>query len=208
MPFYQDFSDDHAIILSWKYGEEDHFDKDRLIHPNEIEKVKNYHPKKVLEHLMVRELLYRQFPSSQIHYKPDGEPYLNPETANISITHSFPFASIAISKHKVGIDLEKVSEKILKIKHKFLHESEIQWTEDKENEAELLTIIWVIKESLYKMHSSKYWSLKKHYEVSEFDLENLDALECRVFDESFCDEFSAKVTKIEDYYFAKVLDEA
>lgn len=208
MPFYQDFSDDQSTVLCWKYGEEDFFDEDRLIHPNEKEKVKNYHPKKLLEHLMVRELLYRQFPSCYIKYKPSGEPYLFPEVGNISISHAFPFVSIAISQKKIGIDLEKISDKMLKVKHKFLCDSEILWTNGKENEAELLTIIWAIKESLYKMHSSKYWSLKKHYEVSEFSINNLNQIKCSVFDESFCDTFTAKVIKIEDYYFAKVLDEA
>ncbi len=204
MPFYHDYSDENAVILYWKYGEEDDFNVDELIEPENLERTKDYHPKKLIEHLMVRQMLKMLLPDHKIMYKTIGEPYLWPNTAQISITHSFPFASLAVSKNRVGIDLEKVNPKILRIKHKFLHESEHQWTSDKINEVELLTIIWVIKESLYKVHPSKYWSLKDHYQVYPFDFNDLSEIKCRVFDDFFSHDFTAKVFKIEEFYFAIV----
>lgn len=204
MPFYHDYSDENAVILYWKYGEEDNFNVDELIEPENLERAKDYHPKKLIEHLMVRQMLKMLLPEHKIMYKTIGEPYLWPNTAQISITHSFPFASLAVSKNRVGIDLEKVNSKILRIKHKFLHESEQVWTQDKENEVELLTIIWVIKESLYKVHPSKYWSLKDHYQIDPFNMEDLSEIKCRVFDDFFSHDFTAKVFKIEEFYFAIV----
>lgn len=204
MPFYHDYSDENAVILYWKYGEEDNFNVDELIEPENLERAKDYHPKKLIEHLMVRQMLKMLLPEHKIMYKTIGEPYLWPNTAQISITHSFPFASLAVSKNRVGIDLEKVNSKILRIKHKFLHESEHLWTQDKENEVELLTIIWVIKESLYKVHPSKYWSLKDHYQIDPFNMEDLSEIKCRVFDDFFSHDFTAKVFKIEEFYFAIV----
>ena len=204
MPFYHDYSDENAVILYWKYGEEDNFNVDELIEPENLERAKDYHPKKLIEHLMVRQMLKMLLPDHKIMYKTIGEPYLWPNTAQISITHSFPFASLAVSKNRVGIDLEKVNSKILRIKQKFLHESEHVWTQDKENEVELLTIIWVIKESLYKVHPSKYWSLKDHYQIDPFNMEDLSEIKCRVFDDFFSHDFTAKVFKIEEFYFAIV----
>ncbi len=204
MPFYKDYSDENATILYWKYSEEDHFDVEELIEPENLEKAKDYHPKKLIEHLMVRKLLKMVLPEHRILYKTVGEPYLWPPAAQISITHSFPFASLAISENRIGIDLEKISEKILRIKKKFLHPSEIAWTEGKENEVELLTIIWVIKESLYKVHLSKYWSLKDYYVVYPFDINNLNEINCKVFDDFFSHNFIAKVSEVEDFYFAIV----
>ncbi|MDO5615083.1 MAG: 4'-phosphopantetheinyl transferase superfamily protein [Cruoricaptor ignavus] len=201
MPFYKDFTDKDATILFWKYDDADSFDFDALVEPENLEKVKNYHPKKLKEYLMIRQMLKMLMPNHKILYRTIGQPYLFPKDAFIAITHSFPFASLAVSKKRVGIDLERVMPKILRIKHKFLHPSEIAWTEN-ENEVELLTIIWVIKESLYKLHPSKYWSLKKHYEVQPFDLKDLSQIKCRVFDEEFEDRYTARVTKIEDFYFA------
>ena len=86
-----------------------------------------------------------------------------------------------------------------------MHDSEFSWTENLENEVDYLTIIWVIKESLYKVHPSKYWSLKKHYQVYPFDLNgDLSKIKCRVFGDFFSHDFTAKVIKIEDFYFAIV----
>ncbi|AZI23109.1 4'-phosphopantetheinyl transferase superfamily protein [Chryseobacterium taklimakanense] len=201
MPFYQDFTDENATILFWKYNEHDQFNQWELIQPEDFEKVQNYHPKKMAEYLMIRKLLRMAKPDHKILYQSIGKPYLYPKDDFISITHSYPFAALAISKKRVGIDIERIMPKILNIKSKFLHESETVWTKNAD-EVKFLTVIWVIKEALYKLHPSKYWSLKKHYEVEPFELNDLNEIKCRVFDENFEDRYIAKVIKIEDFYFA------
>lgn len=201
MPFYQDFTDEHATILFWKYDEEDRFNHEELIETENFAKIENYHPKKLKEYLMIRQMLKMLMPEHKILYKTIGQPYLFPKDAFISITHSFPFASLAISEKRVGIDLERIMPKILRIKHKFLHPTEKSWTEN-ENEVEMITVIWVIKEALYKLHPCKYWSLKDHYEVEPFDLNDLSEIKCRVFDDTFEDHYIARVTRIEDFFFA------
>lgn len=206
MPFYKDFTDENATILFWKDDEVDFFDENALIEPEDFEKVKNYHPKKLREYLMIRKLLKMQLPEHKILYKTIGQPYLSPKDQFISITHSYPFAALAISKKRVGIDIERIMPKILKIKSKFLHDSEKLWTEN-EDEVEFLTVIWVIKEALYKLHPSKYWSLKDHYEVEPFDLKNLDEIKCRVFDNDFEDRYTARVSRIEEFFFAIIEEE-
>ncbi|WP_435525269.1 hypothetical protein [Chryseobacterium indoltheticum] len=69
MPLYRDFSDDTATILVWKYDENDELNIDELLEPENAEKVKDYHPKKLLEVLMVRKLLKSLKPNSKILYK-------------------------------------------------------------------------------------------------------------------------------------------
>jgi phosphopantetheinyl transferase len=203
MPFYQDFTDENARILFWKFSDEDRFDVNELVEAEDFEKVKNYHPKKLIEYLMIRKMLKMLLPKHKILYKTIGQPYLFPKDAFISITHSFPFASLAVSQKRVGIDLEKTMPKILRIKHKFLHQSEISWTENKD-EVEFLTVIWVIKEALYKLHPGKFWSLKNHYEIEKFDLKHLSNIRCRIFDETFEDRYVARVSKVEEFYFAVI----
>lgn len=68
--------DENATILYWKYKEEDHFDAEELIEPENLEKTKDHHPKKLIEHLMVRKLLKMVLPDRKILYKTAGEPYL------------------------------------------------------------------------------------------------------------------------------------
>jgi hypothetical protein len=69
MPFYKDYSDENATILYWKYSEEDHFEIDELIEPENLEKAKDYHPKKLIEHLMVRKLLKMVLPDRKFFTK-------------------------------------------------------------------------------------------------------------------------------------------
>lgn len=203
MPFYQDLTDKNAAIQFWKYNEDDVFDHTDLINPEDFAKVEHYHPKKLIEYLMIRQMLKMLKPDHKILYKTIGQPYLFPKDAFISISHSYPFAALAISQKRVGIDMERIQPKIVRVKHKFLNEAELSWTET-EDEVELLTVIWAVKEALYKLHPSKLWSLKKHYEVEKFSLNALSEICCRVFDVDFEDAYTARVTKMEDYYFAVV----
>lgn len=99
MPLYRDFSDDNATILVWKYDESEELDINELLEPENAEKVKDYHPKKLLEVLMVRKLLKGLKPGSKILYK-EREPFLSPYDAEISITHSFPLPQLPFLKAK------------------------------------------------------------------------------------------------------------
>ena len=202
MPLYRDFSDDKAKILVWKYDESDDLKMENLLEVENLEKVKDYHPKKLLEVLMVRRLLKELKPNSKILYN-EREPFLDTKDAQISITHSYPYAGIAISNGKIGIDMEKFNAKILRVKDKFTFETERGFIPDGKEET-YLTIIWSVKESMYKLHHSKFWSLKKHYEVRPFTLEHLDSIQCRVHDETISDELKARVKFFDDYCFTIV----
>lgn len=202
MPIYKDFFTNDTHILIWKYDEQDQFNARSLIEPENSERFNNYQPKKLLEALMVRRMLRQQLPESKIIYNADGEPILEPKDFEISISHTFPFAAIALSQHKIGIDLERIQEKIIRVKDKFIKPEEQTFIPE-DQIVEYLTVIWSIKESLYKIHHSNYWSLKKHYEVKPFSL-NDSEIRCRVYDEHFSDNFTAKFWRFEDMAFTLV----
>ena len=202
MPLYRDFSDNQATILLWKYDEAEELNPELLIEKENLEKVKDYHPTKLKETLLVRKILKSVLPEHKILY--DGrQPYLSPNDHQISVTHSFPFAALAISKNKVGIDIEPFNKKIERIRHKFLQEEESGFIE-KDKEVAYLTVIWSLKESLYKIHHSNYWSLKKHYEVKPFSLDFPFNIQCRVHDENVSDLYKARVEFFGNYCFTIV----
>lgn len=202
MPLYRNFSDDQATILLWKYDENEELNPDFLMEKENFEKVKDYHPTKLKETLLVRKILKSVLPEHKILYN-ERVPYLSPNDFEISVTHSFPFAALAISKNKVGIDIEPFNEKISRIQHKFLHEEEGGFIEE-EKKIAYLTVIWSLKESLYKIHHSNYWSLKKHYEVKPFSLDFPFNIQCRVHDENVSDLYKARVEFFENYCFTIV----
>ena len=203
MPLYKDFSDDVATVLIWEYDENEELDPYQLLEPENQFKILGYHPKKIAEVLMVRKMLKKVLPGHKILYRDNGEPYLFPQDRHISVSHSFPMAALALSKHKIGVDLEKRKGKITSIRHKFiLHEDVFI---DNNNEVDFLTAIWCVKEALYKIHHSKHWSLKKHYDVLPFELKNNNFIvKCRVYDLENEDFFKGKISFFEDYCLAIV----
>lgn len=202
MPLYRDFSDKTARILVWKFEESEVLDVNELLENENFDRIKNYQEKKLLEALMVRKALKSILPTYKILYQ-EREPYLEPRDYFISITHSFPFAAIAISKKKIGIDMERFNEKILRVEAKFLYPEEASFIEEALR-VKYLTIIWSVKESLYKIHHSNYWSLKKNYKVEPFQIDNSKEISCCVYDSEHCDQFSARVEFFDDYCFSVV----
>src|ERR1700761_1920732 len=49
-----------------------------------------------------------------------GKPYLVNLPYHISLSHSFDYAAVMISKSPVGIDIEQVKDKVERIAHKFM----------------------------------------------------------------------------------------
>ena len=59
------------------------------------------------------------------HNNNSGKPFLIKNNVNISISHSYPYAVGLINKKKeCGIDIEKISKRVLKINPKFLNKYE------------------------------------------------------------------------------------
>lgn len=202
MSLYRDFSNIKAKVLLWKYEDGEVYDPHLLIEKENYERVAAYHPVKLKETLMIRKILGQELPGYKVLYE-GRVPFLEPNEYEISITHSFPFAALAYSKNKIGIDLERFNPKFLKLQDKFIYPNERAFI-PKDEEIEYLTIIWSVKESLYKIHHSKYWSLKKHYEVFPFNREHLHSIRCRVYDEETSDEYFARVEFFDDFVFTIV----
>lgn len=64
-----------------------------------------------------------------------------------SLSHSNNLVAVAVSDDEIGVDVEMVSDKILKLKSKF------NLSKTEQNIEEYLTIKWTEKESLYKANN-------------------------------------------------------
>ena len=107
-------------------------------------KLKN--KKRKLEYVCTR-LLLKEFDSNlKISYNKNGAPILNNNKC-ISIAHSNNLAAIIISDNKVGIDIEKISEKPIKIAAKFISENDNISMDTNDT-----CLAWSAKEAIYKLH--------------------------------------------------------
>jgi 4'-phosphopantetheinyl transferase len=97
-----------------------------------------------------------------IQYIPIGRPFL--ALGYISISHSRNVIAIAYNlDHAVGIDVEYHSPKLKKIQHKYISVADSA-SVNLQNERNL-TIIWSIKEAVYKMEQIEGLSFKENIHV-------------------------------------------
>jgi len=108
-----------------------------------------------------------------------GKPILINFDYELSISHSFDYAAVIISKNKVGVDIERMGEKIRIIRDRFLSKEEIAGMKNPDDLRELY-IYWGIKESMYKLEGKGDLNFKKHLIVSPFDPSNEGDAACMI----------------------------
>src|SRR5580765_6786569 len=117
--FFQHQVSDTTRLAIWKIEETEEFFKANVPQHRDVT-----HPHKRLQHLAGRfllQFLFPDFPYHLIEIADTRKPFLPNEEYHFSISHCGDYAAVIVSEEKrVGIDIELVTPKIEKIKHKFL----------------------------------------------------------------------------------------
>ncbi|WP_299553412.1 4'-phosphopantetheinyl transferase superfamily protein [Seonamhaeicola sp.] len=122
--------------------------------------------------LSVRHLLRAfGYQDADLYYDDCGKPHLK-DGKQISITHSFNYAAVIISDLMVGIDVEKQRDKITVIAHKFIDYESDYLDKKAPDYIRKLTLLWCIKESLYKLFATPGLSFKDHCLAIPFRIED------------------------------------
>jgi len=179
MPLYKTIRvNSQTTVKIWKIEESyDDLMQPLDLKPESFERVSNM--KSELHQrgfLSVRHLLRAFGYSDQdLFYDGNGKPHLK-DGKYISITHSFTFSGVIVSDNSVGIDIEMQRAKIAKIAKKFV-DYEFDYLETgNEDYVRKLTIIWGIKESLYKLFATPGMLFKEHFLVIPFNITDLETV--------------------------------
>jgi phosphopantetheinyl transferase len=149
--FYQQDINLTTRLGIWKIEEDAGFFQRRVSLQREIA-----HPHKRLQHLAGRYLLpflFPDFPYAEILIADTRKPFLQNEEYHFSISHCGDYAAAIVSRtHRVGIDIEIITPRVDKIKHKFLHPDELRFVNNfpPEKQIDLLTLLWSCKEAMFK----------------------------------------------------------
>ena len=149
--------------------------------------------------LSIRHLLKEVgYSDLDLYYDEFGKPFLN-DGNHISITHSFRFSAIAISKKDpIGIDIEKQRDKIVKIGHKFTPIDAYKNIVDQHSLVRKLTVVWGAKESLYKIYGKKQLRFLEHIDIKDFEL-STNKTTGMINDENFTSNHSIKFLEFEGF---------
>ena len=153
MPLIHQQIDNGLTIGIWQLSEpSDQLLQEIKISDSEKEKLHQFrNESRKREWLAVRVLL-QYFLGSGFHikYDPSGKPYLDNSDYHIGISHTKDFAAIILHPDKpVAVDIERPSERVLKVSNRFLSEKE-KLLAHEFNDIQFQTIIWCAKETMFK----------------------------------------------------------
>jgi len=191
MPLLSKTEENNATILIWKLTES----------IQELEKISSFintsyvHSEKRKKEFICSRLLLKEYnPNLQISYSENGSPILSNEEF-ISISHSANLIVITISEKNIGIDIQEITEKPKKLFSKFGNSHHTDLSKEK------CTLIWSIKESVFKYHKIGNVDFRKDIYIPSFMEKEKGKLEIT---------FNNKVTlsafykRINNYYLSYV----
>lgn len=166
-------------LYLWKITEDlDTLSKDMRLKDSSIARLKSMksesHQKGFLS---VRKLLeHMDYNDFDLYYDEFGKPNLKPQGCSIkdmhiSISHSNDFSALAVSDKNIGIDIEILKDKIVKIAPKFMNVIQLENLE-LEEKIKKATVVWGIKESIFKIKNEKGISFPKHIFEEKFKFED------------------------------------
>lgn len=146
-----------------------------IIADNAIDKSDTALERRQRERMAVRVLLHTLLPDYEgcINYEISGRPILS-NGYHISISHSNQWAAVALHPHQaVGIDIEELRPKIVRIAERFLSASETNYLSSiiRSDRDRLMryTVYWAAKEALYKWYAQGELSFRDHLQIRNYN---------------------------------------
>jgi len=165
-----------------------------------VQKLSN--SKRYLHWLGTRVLLRKMLNTEEyIDCKVDahGKPYLTSIPYHISLSHSFDYAAVMIGKNKpVGIDIEKIEQKVERIAQKFMRPEELAFIRP-EDKIRQLYACWCAKEALYKCYGRKEVSFINHIYLEPFPYQEAGTFYAHLKNETVNLDFEIAYLQFNDY---------
>ena len=157
--------------------------------------------------LLLQHLGYSDF---DLYYDEFGKPHLGQESKeagkrqeeseiHISISHSNGFSGILISNENVGLDIEQLKEKTLKIASRYMDISHLENLSEAD-QLKKATVIWGIKETVFKVKNEVGISFIDHIYEDNFELDDKKA-QVQLHFNNQIEHFETVFDSIEEYIF-------
>jgi len=163
--------------------------------------------KRNLHWLGTRVLLRKMLRTEEyIDFKVDvhGKPYLVNLPYHISLSHSFDYAAVMISKKRpVGIDIEQVKDKVERIAHKFMRQEEMAFI-DPHLKIPQLYVCLCAKEAVYKCYGQKEVSFADNILLAPFNFEGHGNVHALLQKESININYNVGYLQYQDYMIGYV----
>ncbi|WP_295767867.1 4'-phosphopantetheinyl transferase superfamily protein [uncultured Mucilaginibacter sp.] len=133
-----------------------------------------------------------------------GKPYLVNLPYHISLSHSFDYAAVMISRSRpVGIDIEQVKQKVERIAPKFLTPAE-RAVIDAQHTINQLYVCWCAKEAIYKCYGQKEVSFLDNIALQPFAFAPEGSLKANLSKGDINIDYNVNYLQYEDYMIGYV----
>ena len=186
MALYKRIECKEGVVLGvWKI--EETLDTLLSFYPNDKEILQlsesNINNQRLIEKIAVRVLLHTLLPTENISiaYEQSGKPVLNNGKYGVSISHTKGFVAVIIApvQNSVGIDIEPISDKTIKVAKRFMGTEEFSELMQ-DADPMISTICWSAKEALYKVIGSPVADFRKTIRIAPFSLAESGTLTARI----------------------------
>jgi len=136
-----------------------------------------------------------------------GKPYLENSDYDISISHSREYIAVMAGPKNVGVDIQKMVEKITRLAPKFLREVEMK-NLNPDTAYEEMHVYWGAKECLYKAYGKKKLDFRAHIAIEPFVFDPKGGkLKGWVKKEKFYQEYWLKYLLVNDFILVYGMEE-
>ncbi len=138
----------------------------------DLDKVNNFKLESRKQEFLAARILIREVLNinPEIKYLSSGKPVLTNSHYNLSISHTKGYAAIVLSEdEKAGVDIEIPSDRILKVSSRFVTKKEDGFIPE-DSKLFYYTLLWSLKEAMYKIYDQKSIIFNQHLEAQAFVL--------------------------------------
>ncbi|MEG0559925.1 MAG: 4'-phosphopantetheinyl transferase superfamily protein [Muribaculaceae bacterium] len=171
MAFYKDIAYENGThIYQWRINESVDDLRYMCLHRGiDIEEIDNVTAKSRQAEMLTERLLLQLIFGKNVTliHNADGAPCVLESDYNISITHTSGIVCVATHPtQRIGIDIEQIRTRVIKVRNKFLNDHEKQWILEDDVTANL--IAWTAKEALFKIIPENEIDFKEHLQLESF----------------------------------------
>lgn len=147
--------------------------------------------------ILIMELLGKE---ADIFYDKNGKPFLKNSNVHISLSHSGHYvAAISDKKNSTGIDIQKITLKIDRIKEKFLGKNELSYVSAGKNIIDTLHVLWGAKECIYKEHGAGDIVFSQQIIIAPFDFNGRGEIKGYLQLKNLEKQYALEYRKLNDY---------
>ncbi|QHT70084.1 4'-phosphopantetheinyl transferase superfamily protein [Rhodocytophaga rosea] len=205
--FYKELIEENCIWGIWEITETIHALSqmlgDNVFDSSHLQSIT--HEGKKTESMAVRVLTQYLLGNWRLPYKgiqKDGcdKPHLAGYDFSVSVSHTSLYAAVIIHRsRKVGIDIEQIKTKLIKVAPKFLSPAEITHAG---TNLERLCMYWCAKEVLYKKYGKKNLSLKDEIYIHPFQHTQSGPVRGEIMPDGYKEPATIVYMKLSDYILA------